>query len=101
VQRTEALRKTKCISTLFKSGIRNQEWGTGNCIKVRDITRRRGIGRYLSQQTEKFIQANVYNSVKLSPMCQIEDNSILELFLQNSGYKKIESNPTNFEKSLN
>jgi hypothetical protein len=34
-------------------------------------------------------------------MCEIEDNSILELFLQNSGYKKIESNPTNFEKSLN
>lgn len=70
-------------------------------IKVRDITRRRGIGRYLIQQTEKFIQANIYNSVKLSPMYEIEDNSILELFLQNNGYKKIESNPTNFEKSLN
>ena len=32
-------------------------------IKVRDITRRRGVGRYLIQQTEKFIQSNVYNSV--------------------------------------
>ena len=58
-------------------------------IKVRDITRRRGVGRYLIQQTEKFIQSNVYNSVILTPICEIEDNSILELFLYNSGYQKL------------
>lgn len=70
-------------------------------IKVRDITRRRGVGRYLIQQTEKFIQSNVYNSVILTPICEIEDNSILELFLYNSGYQKLGNDPSYFEKSLN
>lgn len=57
-------------------------------LKVRDITRRRGVGRYLLEETNRFILKEHDNAVIDTGMFPTEEQDGLTYFLETQGYVK-------------
>ena len=61
-------------------------------LKVRDITRRRGVGRYLLEETNRFV-LNEYDNVSIDTcIFPQEEQDGLTYFLETQGYVKSVAN---------